>query len=239
MRYKSEVVFEDDDLIIINKAPGISSVADRFDTSAPHLLKWVNQQFETALPVHRLDHDTSGLICFAKNRDTQAHLSAAFSNREVEKRYKAIILGVPNDSQGSIDARIFKPENKNQVFISPKGKTALTNFWVEKKYKGYALLDIEIKTGRTHQIRIHLKHIGHPLLVDPLYGGKDCFLLSSIKHRYRGEKVDEKPLLNRTPLHAYSLGLPMRDGTIRKFTTPMPKDMAAVLNQFDKLLSLI
>lgn len=238
MRYKSEVLFEDDDLIIINKAPGISTVSDRFETSAPHLLKWVNQQFEIALPVHRLDHDTSGIICFAKNRETQTHLSTAFSNREVEKRYKAITLGVPSNSQGSIDVRIFKPENKNQVYISAKGKTALTNFWVEKAYKGYALLDIEIKTGRTHQIRVHLNHIGHSLLVDPLYGGRNSFLLSSIKHRYRGERVDEKPLLNRTPLHAYALSLPRRDGTVQKFEAPMPKDMAAVLNQFEKLLSL-
>ena len=238
MRYKSEVIFQDDDLIIINKAPGISSISDRFDTNAPHLLKWVNQQFEIALPVHRLDHDTSGIICFAKNRETQAHLSTAFSNREVEKKYKAITLGIPSSSEGSIEARIFKPENKNQVFISAKGKTALTKFWVERRYKGYALLDIEIKTGRTHQIRVHLNHIGHPLLVDPLYGGRSSFLLSSIKHRYRGEKTEEKPLLSRTPLHAYSLSLPRRDGKIQNFTAPMPKDMAAVLNQFDKLLSL-
>ncbi|NND35260.1 MAG: RluA family pseudouridine synthase [Saprospiraceae bacterium] len=235
MRYKSEVVFENDQVLIVNKAPGISTVANRHDLRAPYLLRWLNNKYPVVLPVHRLDHNTSGLVCFAKDKDAQTQLSTAFQNREVVKKYKAIVQGVPSVAEGKIEARIFKAENRNEVFISSKGKNAITHYRVEQSFRGFALLDIDIETGRTHQIRVHLQHIGHPLLVDPMYGGRDSFVLSSIKHRYRGEKDKERPLLMRTPLHAYYLELPVF-GQVIKMEVPLPKDMKAVLNQFEKLL---
>ncbi len=235
MKKKSEVIYEDDNLIIVNKAPGIATVADRYDVNVPYLLRWLNQKFEKVLPVHRLDTNTSGVICFAKNTEEQKRLSQLFADREVIKKYKAIVLGIPASDTGTIDARIFKAENKNLVFISPKGKAAITKYRVENTFPGYAYLDLLIETGRTHQIRVHLQHIGHPLLVDPLYGGKSSFLLSSVKARFRGDRFNEKPLLDRTPLHAYQLTIPMLDGQLMTFESEIPKDMQAVINQLSKV----
>ena len=235
MRHKSNILFENDDLVVLNKAPGILSIADRSNSDAPNLWRWLTHRCPSVLPVHRLDHNTSGLICFAKNRDTQSRLSLAFENREVIKKYKAIVLGVPSQPEGSICARIQKKEGRNEVFISPKGKIAVTNYCIEQEFRGFSLLDLHIETGRTHQIRIHLQYLGHPLLVDPQYGGKESFILSSIKHRYKGDKASERPLLSRTPLHAYHLGLPLANEKF-EFHAPLPKDMRAVLNQFEKLL---
>ncbi len=235
MKFKSVVIYEDDNLIVVNKAAGIHTVADRYDHQAPYLLQWLNQNFGRVLPVHRLDSGTSGVICFAKTPEEQKRLSQLFESREIVKRYKAIVAGVPVPPEGIIDAPIYKPANKHQVMISPKGKKAITWYKVENAFGNFALLDLLIETGRTHQIRVHLQYIGHPLLVDPLYGGRSSFFLSSIKARYKGDRFEETPLLGRTPLHAYQLTIPMAEGYSKTFETPLPKDMQAVINQLSKL----
>jgi 23S rRNA pseudouridine955/2504/2580 synthase/23S rRNA pseudouridine1911/1915/1917 synthase len=235
MKNQSQVIYQDQEIIVVNKIAGIATVADRFDPQIPYLLKWLNQRFGPSFTVHRLDSNTSGLICFARNPEEQKRLSLAFENRVVTKRYKAIVLGNPQPAEGIIDAPIFKSENSNLVTISPKGKKAITHYQVEAVYGGFSLVDLWIETGRTHQIRVHLMHIGNPLLVDPLYGSQDTFFLSSIKPNFRGDRTKERPLLSRTPLHAYELTIPMRDGNVKTFSAEQPKDMQAVLHQLTKV----
>ncbi|MBK8506621.1 MAG: RluA family pseudouridine synthase [Saprospiraceae bacterium] len=237
MKNQSKIIYHDQEIIIVNKTAGIATVADRFDAHLPYLLKWLNQQFGPTFTVHRLDTNTSGLICFARNPEEQKRLSLAFENRIVTKRYKAITLGTPQPEVGIIDAPIFKSETSNQVTISPKGKNAITHYNVEATFGSFSLVDLWIETGRTHQIRVHLMHIGNPLLVDPLYGTQDTFFLSSIKSNFRGDRTEERPLLSRTPLHAYELTIPMNDGSVKTFKAELPKDMHAVLHQLNKVHS--
>ena len=237
MNKTSEVIYFDDRIIVVNKAPGVATVADRHGMQDNYLLKWLHQKFDEVYPVHRLDTNTSGLICFARTGEEQRRLSQIFEERKVIKKYKAIVLGIPKPEHGIIEAPILRQENKNQVIISPKGKPAITYYTVERALKNYALLDLRLETGRTHQIRVHLQHIGHPLLVDPMYGGQEMFLLSNVKSHFRGDRTEERPLLSRTPLHAFHLEIPRPDGTMQSFEIVLPKDMMAVLKQLEKLYS--
>lgn len=235
MRSKSEVVYYDEDFIIVNKAAGVPTVADRHGKVENYLLKWLHQQFKEVFPIHRLDTNTSGLICFARTEDEQRRLSKIFEERSVVKKYYALVLGCPKIERGTIDAPILRLENKNQVIISPKGKQAISSYRIKETFKGFALLDIRLQTGRTHQVRVHLQHIGHPLLVDPTYGGQDMFFLSSIKKNFRGHRSLERPLLERTPLHAYFLSFANRRGMEVHFESELPKDISAVINQLRKI----
>lgn len=235
MKRKSAVIYADNEIIIVNKAAGVATVADRQQILDNYLLKWLNSQFDSVYPVHRLDTNTSGVICFARTSEEQKRLSQVFEKRESIKKYKALVIGNPKDNKGTIDAPIFRLENKNQVIISSKGKSAVTHYTVEMHFKGFALLDLLLETGRTHQIRAHMQHLGHPLIVDPTYGGQEYFYLSSVKVNFRNSGDTERPLLARTPLHAYSLTIPSPTGEMKTFQADLPKDMTAVINQLSKL----
>ena len=125
---------------------------------------------------------------------------------------------------------------RNAVIISPKGKPATTHYEVVESFGAFAHLRLNLITGRTHQIRVHLQSIGHPLIVDPAYGGKENFFLSEIKSNYKN-RGEERPLLRRTPLHASKIVIPQQDGTSLTIEAPLPKDMKAVLNQLQKCMT--
>ncbi|MCB0687009.1 MAG: RluA family pseudouridine synthase [Saprospiraceae bacterium] len=235
MKTKSEIIYFDDHLIIVDKSAGVTTVADRTGKSDSYLLKWLHSQFDEVYPVHRLDTNTSGLVAFARHLDEQRRLSQIFEERLVIKKYKALVIGIPSPANGTINKPILRLPNKNQVVISNNGKESVTHYEILETFKSFSLLDVTPSTGRTHQIRVHLQHIGHPLLVDPLYGGQEAFYLSSVKYNFRGRKDEERPLLQRTPLHAYFLSFPDQKGMKLSFESALPKDIAAVLKQLSKL----
>lgn len=234
------IIYEDEDILVANKPPGLLAIPDRFDPNIPSLLHLLGkQQKGSLLTVHRLDRPTSGLLVFAKNKAAQSALSQQFEQRSVEKTYLALVDGKPLNSSGSIAEPIAPhPAKLGKMMVSSKGKTALTDYLVLESFGNYSLLEVNIHTGRTHQIRVHLAFLGHPLLVDPDYGHREHFYLSSLKgKRFNIKKeTEEQPILSRVPLHAHQLVFTHpSSGEPCAFRCEPPKDMAALCKQLRKL----
>ncbi|MEL6274708.1 MAG: RluA family pseudouridine synthase [Bacteroidota bacterium] len=237
---KIDLLYSDEHLLVVNKPAGLLSIPDRFDPELPSLSHVLGRKIQgPILPLHRLDRPTSGLITFARTTDAQRELSRQFEERSVKKIYLALVEGRPHEPEGLVDQAIAPhPSKLGKMMVSAKGKSAQTKYQVVDFFGGFSLLEIELLTGRTHQIRVHLSYIGHPLLVDEHYGNRSSFLLSTVKgRRYRLKKgEEERPLLARAPLHAAKLGFhhPV-SGELLSFEREIPKDMRATINQLKKL----
>lgn len=238
MRTSIDLVFEDNDLLIINKPPQFLTIPDRHDPDKPNLYHYLQTIYERIFVVHRLDFETSGIICFAKNEQAHKHLSRQFAEHTVIKTYRAFISGRPVQPEGDIRLPIGEdPHKRGTMRIDFRfGKPAHSRYRIIEEYKHGSLAEVDIFTGRTHQIRVHLQAIGHPLLVDSLYGKQGTFLLSSIKPKYKTKKFEEEiPLIARTTLHAHSLTLihPTREREM-SYSVPFPKDLNALHNVLRK-----
>ncbi len=233
-----EVVYEDEELVVLHKPAGLLSIPDRFDLEKPNVYHLLGQQHENIFIVHRLDRETSGLICFAKNEVAHKHLSEQFFNHSVDKIYLALVDGHPEPASGRIDKPIGRhPVIPGKMIIQRRGKASITDYEVVDTFKNYSLAEANIKTGRTHQIRVHFESIGCPLAVDAVYGRKDAFFLSAVKLRKykKSREEEERPLMSRTTLHAFKLRIdhPVT-GERLKLEAPLPKDFRAVLQQLRK-----
>lgn len=231
------IIHEDEHLIIVNKRSGLLTIPDRYRTDIPNLYHQLQNEYGEIYTVHRLDKGTSGLIVFAKTKEVHRLLSLQFEARKPLKRYHAIVKGVPFEKEGVIDVGL-SPNKEGGMHIDIKrGKPSITEYRVVEDFVQFSLIEAVILTGRTHQIRIHFKHLGHPLAVDALYGNKEALFLSEIKRkRFNLKKnTDEQPLLVRVPLHAHALSFqhPITEETI-SVECKAPKDMRAVLNQLRK-----
>jgi 23S rRNA pseudouridine1911/1915/1917 synthase len=241
------ILYEDDDLLVINKPAGLLVIPDRWDASKPTVVKlariYLNTQAAAkgtilAEPprvwvVHRLDRDTSGVLILAKTDRIHAALSQQFEHGKVLKTYLALVSGQGIRTEGVIRLPIGPhPQRPGMMAIQHRhGKTALTRYAAIERFRGYTLLDVHPHTGRSHQIRVHVQAIGHPLAIDPLYGSSKPLLLSALKPSYRPKVgVEEHPLMARLTLHARALELmhPTRGETCT-WMAPLPKDFSAVL----------
>jgi 23S rRNA pseudouridine1911/1915/1917 synthase len=232
-----DIIFEDSRFIAVNKPSGLLSIPDRHDEALPSLQQMLGNRYDKIFTVHRLDRDTSGLILFAKDETTHKYLSQLFEAHVVEKYYRGIVHGNPAAASGTIDAPIAEhPVHKGSMVVHRKGKEARTDYEVMEAHGNYSLLQFRIHTGRTHQIRVHAKHIGHPIACDPLYGDGKPVFVSALKKKYKLAKkeAEEKPILNRLALHAYMLSFVMQDGKPITLTVALPKDMRALLQQLNK-----
>jgi 23S rRNA pseudouridine955/2504/2580 synthase/23S rRNA pseudouridine1911/1915/1917 synthase len=230
------IIQETDHWIALNKAAGQLSIPDR-EQSQPSLKDLLQQRFGSIFTIHRLDKDTSGVIIFARNEAAHRFLSQQFEERSTEKYYLGLVQGVPTTAAGSIDAPIAEHPAKNGTMtIYKKGKPSLTDYEVLESFGIYAWLQFRIHTGRTHQIRVHAKHIGHPIVCDPLYGIDKPVLLSSFKKNYKlsQHEENERPILNRLALHAHRLQFTDPGGSVITLESPLPKDLRAVLQQLRK-----
>lgn len=231
------IIWEDDYLVIANKPSGLLTIPDRFRPDLPNLYQQLKTAYSEIYIVHRLDKGTSGLICFAKDKETHKLMSQQFENRLPQKHYYALVKGIPFEAEGTIDAGLSANTSGSMRIDIKRGKPSVTNYVIKESFASYALLDVQILTGRTHQIRVHLRHLGHPLAVDATYGQDTALYLSQLKRKKFNlkQETEERPLMDRVPLHAYKLQFehPVTQQAI-ELVCDMPKDMRATLNQLRK-----
>ncbi len=221
-----DIVYEDEDLLIINKAPGMvvhPAPGHTEDTLVNALLAYCPELHTSDSEqrpgiVHRLDRDTSGLLIVAKNARAQAALVEQMQHHEIIKRYTALVEGVVSLDQGSINAPIGRdPRHRQQMAITTVGsREARTHFRTLERFGRHTLLLIQLETGRTHQIRVHLKAIGHPVVGDPTYGSGNVMRGSHLKRQFlHASQLQFAHPLNGAPL---------------EFEAPLPADLQAVLD---------
>lgn len=235
-----DLLYEDEWLVAVNKPPGMvvhpskghwsgtlaAALAYHFDG-----LSTVGGTTRPGI-VHRLDRDTSGVIVVAKNDQTHLALAAQFENRAVEKEYFAVVVGVPDRDRDIIEQPIgAHPHQREKMAIRAGHHTtrdARTFYEVEQRFRGFAAIRVLPKTGRTHQIRLHLAHIGCPVLCDRLYGGRSQITLGEIA----GGREDGNVALQRQALHARRLRLTHPEtNEPMEFAAPLPEDLAQVLEK--------
>jgi len=234
---KINILYEDDHCIAIDKPAGILSVPDRYNQDLPNVKHIMVGENPNILIVHRLDKDTSGVLLLAKNPEAHITLQEQFENRTIEKTYVAIAYGQCHNEDGVIEAAI-APHGviRGKMSINKKGKKAKTHFRVMELFNRHSLIELKPTTGRTHQLRVHLSHMGHTILCDEMYGGQPAFFLSSEKRNFKPNRgQEERPLISRTALHAASLTFTINGESIT-VESPMHKDMRATINQLRKLV---
>lgn len=236
MKLSDLIVFESENLIAINKPSGLLSIPDR-ESKEISLKEILSENYSEIFTVHRLDRETSGLIIFAKNAAAHKRFSQQYENRKTVKIYAGLVIGSMLQKQGTVDAPI--AENmvrRGTMTIHRRGKQAITHYKVLEDFKIYSWVQFQIHTGRTHQVRIHAKELGHPLACDTIYGDGKPVFLSSFKNRFKLSKnvLDERPLLNRLALHASGLEMEDLNGDVLKLKASLPKDLRATLQQLSK-----
>jgi len=233
---KLDIIFQNEHFIAINKPAGLLSIPDRFGKD-PSLKTLLQEQLGKIYTVHRLDKDTSGLIIFAKDEVTHKDLSQKFEGRDVEKYYLGMVNGTLMNREGRIDVPIMEALGKSTLMITnKKGKASVTDYQVLEEFGLYSWIKFQIHTGRTHQIRVHAKYIGNPIVCDELYGDPQPVLLSTIKRKFKLGKdvLEERPILNRLALHSSQLKFTDAAGNKHELEAPLSKDLNAFLSQLRK-----
>jgi 23S rRNA pseudouridine1911/1915/1917 synthase len=236
VRIAPDILLENDHFIILNKPSGLLSIPDRMGQEIS-LKQLLQEKYGNIFTVHRLDRDTSGIIVFAKDEETHKFLSMAFEERTVAKYYLGIVQGIPSEKKKTIDEPIAENTTKRGVMlIHKRGKASVTDYEVMEEFGKFSLLQFRIHTGRTHQIRVHMQHVGHPIVCDALYGDPAPILVSSFKKNYNLSKAefDERPILSRLGLHAARLEFKDAQGNSHNVEAPLPKDMRALVQQLGK-----
>jgi 23S rRNA pseudouridine1911/1915/1917 synthase len=234
---RPEILAETNDWVAVNKPSGLLSIQDRHQHELPSVKGWLDHQYGQVFIVHRIDKDTSGLLLFAKHEEAHKYLNNLFESRQVQKKYLGIVHGTPLQTEGTIDAAMAEHPAKNgSMVVHAKGKPAITHYKVLQSFGKFSLLEFDIETGRTHQIRVHAKHLGHPIVCDPIYSDGKGVFLSDFKRKVHLGKFteEERPLLHRLGLHAYQLSFTDSNGQAISLEAPLHKDMRALLQQLEK-----
>lgn len=240
-----EVLYEDEHMAVINKPAGMvvhPGCGHREGTLVNALLDSMESLSKADDPsrmgiVHRLDKDTSGVILIAKTNRAHDHLAARFKDRHIEKVYLALTNGLPAFKEGQVDKPLGRSvRNRKKIAIREDGKAALTRYKVEKTWGNFGLIRAFPKTGRTHQIRVHLKYLGAPLLCDPFYGKEILLKGQDVKQqggKVEGERLSEV-VLYRLALHAHQITFSLFEKEF-SFEAPLPADMQGAIEFLDSV----
>ncbi len=235
------IIYEDDDIIVLNKQPDMIVHPARGNTHGTlvNALVFYSDKLSSGLGefrpgiVHRLDKNTTGVMVVTKNDAAQFKIAKQFERRQTQKSYLAIVHGIPELTADRISMPLgVHPRVREKYAIRPEmGKEAITFYQVLEEFRGYSLLKLNPKTGRTHQIRVHLSYIKHPIVGDDMYGGKLVYPWQL----QEGEPALQQPLIRRCALHAAALEFkhPATD-KLMKFEAPLPDDMQNLLDMLRK-----
>jgi len=235
------IIYEDDDIIILDKQPDmiVHPARGNLDGTLVNALAFYSDKLSSGLGefrpgiVHRLDRNTTGVMVVARNDTAQWKIAKQFEDRKVKKSYLAIVHGTPELTADRIKAPLgVHPKVREKYAIRPEiGKEAITFYEVLESFRGFSLLKLTPKTGRTHQIRVHLSHIKHPIVGDDMYGGRLVYPWQLAD----GEPAVEDPVISRVALHAHTLAF--KHPTTKKqvqFEAPLPEDMQRLLDMLRK-----
>ncbi len=233
------VVYEDTHVLVVDKPAGMvvhPAYGNYTGTLVNALLYYtatLSAAHDPARPgiVHRLDKDTSGLLVVARDDAAHAHLARQFSRRTIDREYQAIVWGRFKEQRGVIEAQLGRSKSdRKKMAVVADGKSAVTEYTVLEQFRYLSLLRLKLRTGRTHQIRVHLAHIHHPVLGDPAYGGRQI-VWGPRTPRQKAEVQTLLRMLPRQALHARTLGfVHPATGQRLTFESPLPQDMAGVLD---------
>lgn len=231
-----DIVYEDDDLIVVNKAPDMivhPARGNKHGTLVNALAYYADQlssglgEFRPGI-VHRLDRNTTGVIIVAKNDTAQWKIAKQFELRQVKKSYLAVVHGTPELDADRINAPLgVHPRVREKYAVRPDtGKEAVTIYEVVEAFRGYSLVHCKPQTGRTHQIRVHMAHVKHPIVADDMYGGKLVYPWQLAD----AEAAVEEPVIGRCALHAWTIEFthPIKEQRV-KFEAPLPDDIQKLL----------
>lgn len=241
------IVFEDDELLVLNKPAGmvVHPAHGNWDGTLVNALVYHFQNLPTSRNgairpglVHRIDKDTSGLMVIAKTEYAMTHLARQFFEHTIERTYNALVWGIPDPANGTITGYIGRSVKDRKVQViyddETKGKWAVTHYKTLETLRYVSLIQCNLETGRTHQIRAHMKHIGHPLFNDAMYGG-DRILRGTPVGTYKTFVENAFKLIPRQALHAKSLGFTHpRTGEWLQFDSSLPDDLQAALEKWRK-----
>jgi len=245
-----ETLFQAENFVVVHKPSGVLTVPGRRPESQRTVLEQIHDQWLETDPAasppvvcHRLDRDTSGCLVLARDRPTARDIMTRFRHRQVEKSYIALVTGAPHPPEGEIDFRVAPDRKRPGTMWTPRkgGKPCHDAYETVEVFRGISLVRVFPRTGRTHEVRLALKTLGTPCVIDPLYGTPEPILLSTWKRNYRvGRGRDERPLIDRLTLHAESIQFPPpgvdpedREAWVR-VEAPLPKDFATTLRQLRK-----
>lgn len=242
-----KIIYEDDDLMVIEKSVGMvvhpgcgNPDGTLLNAFAGHLKKSNPEINEEDLPrfgmVHRIDKNTSGLLVLAKTQHAMSHLAKQFANHIVHRRYKALVWGDMENNEGTIIAHVGRHQRYRKLFTAyPEGdygKEAITHYTVLERFNYVTLVECRLETGRTHQIRVHMQYIGHPLFNDDLYGG-DKIVKGTVYQKYKQFVDNCFELCPRHALHAGELGfIHPRTEEFIKFESPLPADIHQLIEKW-------
>lgn len=245
-----DIVYEDNDLMVVNKPAGlvVHPGCGNYHGTLVNAIAWHlkdNPKYDPNDPqvglVHRIDKDTSGLLVVAKTPDAKTHLGLQFYNKTTKRKYNALVWGVIENNEGTIEGNIGRnPKDRMQMAVlsdPAQGKHAVTHYRVLERLGYVTLVECVLETGRTHQIRVHMKHIGHTLFNDERYGGNEI-LKGTHFSKYKQFVNNCFETCPRQALHAMTLGfVHPRTGEEMFFTSPLPEDMTNLIDKWRNYIS--
>jgi len=238
MKFPYDILYEDEQVLVVNKPAGLLVVPDRWDKNKRNLIHVVREARpeQYLMNAHRLDRDTTGVLVIAKSHESLSALAEQFRKKETVKTYVALVRGRPELEETIVDLPIGPNLARPGLSRVDKvhGKHAVTRVRVVEKFRRLTLVRAFPETGRSHQIRVHLAAIGCPIVADSDYGDGQPLMLSNFKRSYK-ESGFEKPMMNRQALHAEQLVLAHpKTGEPVTFTAPWPRDLEVAVKQLRK-----